>query len=438
MILENKKLNNKYFVLFILALLITTFLRPLLIFIYPFFLYFFMKIFKLKAPKYFELVIATIIISTLISSIYIEEFFLINHIVSILLILPFFLFLLSEVNENRINILNQIKDKFIYYMTTIMSINIIVGTLQFITNSNDDAFIGLYGRHGLGNHGLSVISLLLSAYYLNEFSNNKNKRTLLFALFFLYGFIMGFYGAAFVGLIVCIIIINYKKLLNLKLLFIIFSIIGAIYYLNEKVFIYNIHMINMFFQPIRYLDLSIAPRKLILFYNYIKIFFNDIYLLLFGTGPGTFNSRISFMFNGDFANSFSVLFKSFGSNAPAYANEYVYPLWNSAIASIRYMDGTINQPFSTCISLLSEYGIFFVCVVIILLIKKIKYISSITKKHLFHKKYIFFLLLFLLWLFFIDNYIEYPDIMILFLLLIKFSEIHLYSLKLERGQSNEI
>jgi hypothetical protein len=88
----------------------------------------------------------------------------------------------------------------------------------------------------------------------------------------------------------------------------------------------------------------------------------------------------------------------------------------------------MNQPFSSLLALLGEYGIIFTLLFVAAIRKQyLRVRRSIKGKTLlreqmlladFHK----FLLLFFLLLLVIDNYMEYPEISGLFLILMRFVE----------------
>lgn len=98
-------------------------------------------------------------------------------------------------------------------------------------------------------------------------------------------------------------------------------------------------------------------RKAMAFVNYKKIVTENPEVLLWGCGPGGYNSRTAFLINNDANNPFTFLI---GHAMPIYHLKYIYPLWNSSFVSqYEYNDGSRNKPFSSCLSVLSEYGIIF-------------------------------------------------------------------------------
>ena len=166
-----------------------------------------------------------------------------------------------------------------------------------------------------------------------------------------------------------------------------------------------------------------APRKLIAFYNYFSSYSKNLPDFLLGSGPGTFNSRSAFMvgsptyFNVEFIKS---------DIQPYYFQNFAYPLWNAS--NTGPYDGFMNQPFSSLLVLLGEYGIIFTLLFIAAIRKQylsvrrlIKGKTFVREQMLFFDFYKFLLLYFLL-LLVIDNYMEYPEISGLFLILLRFVE----------------
>jgi len=146
---------------------------------------------------------------------------------------------------------------------------------------------------------------------------------------------------------------------------------GVLSIVSNRTLTYNYSIIDNTLTKVSERDFSAdseIPRKITVFYNYSQVFLDDISLFLFGTGPGTFNSRTSFLLNGDYSDN--LLMQILGPSNPEYAVEHVYSLWNQHILSLSFNDGTRNQPFSSFIAVLSEYGFLFSIILFILVIHK--------------------------------------------------------------------
>lgn len=435
-----KKVNKPILIqcyLIIIGVLALSFLRPLLFVFLPFFVFGFILLFKARYSKNIFILGISIIIVTVISSIYIGEFNLSNNILSFYFIFPILLIFFSRI---------KIEDKayctyfefFIDLLTIILIINNCLGFIQFIlAPESDDSFIGFYGMHGLGLHTLSLINFMLGAYYFFLFQEYKTKKNIGLFVFFLLSAVFCFYGLGLAVFILSVFVYRFsvKTFLKSILLFVlVISVLGTFLYLfRYKTFQYNYENIKkaeLFFDNKNDPQLEFQiPRKLILHKNYIQVYSKDIGLFLLGSGPGTFNSRTSFLLNGDYSRS-GFFEKVFGIHNPAYAVRYVYPLWNSKIVSFKlFTDGTRNEPFSSIVSMLAEYGFLISILIFILvfhkykvLIRKINYAD--TSKHIRPKSYIYsnyikFISIFIFLNLFSDNFFEYPEIMLLYVIIFK-------------------
>jgi len=165
------------------------------------------------------------------------------------------------------------------------------------------------------------------------------------------------------------------------------------------------------------------PRKLAIFKNYYQAYSHQPVDLLFGSGPGTFNSRSAFMVGSP--TYFNVSFIK-SAVQPYYFATEAYPLWNPSV--ITWYDGFMSQPFSSLLALLGEYGI--IVTVFIGWVIAANYRRSMlrvaravpTVQLNVAGGMIKFLTILLVLLLVIDNYMEYPEIVALIILLIKLSE----------------
>ena len=182
---------------------------------------------------------------------------------------------------------------------------------------------------------------------------------------------------------------------------------------------YNINIIKKFLDP----TAANAPRKLIIFRNYFNAYPSNFADLLFGSGPGTFNSRSAFMvgspsyFNAEFIKS---------PEQPPYFRDYAYTLWNPS--NTGPYDGFMNQPFTSILSLLAEYGLLITLGILYVVLKRFKYYinagrtyakqNDVTVEYKMYR----FCSIFALLLLIIDNYMEYPEIIAFLLIIIKLSQ----------------
>lgn len=182
---------------------------------------------------------------------------------------------------------------------------------------------------------------------------------------------------------------------------------------------YNLAIIDRFL----YATGANIPRKLIIFQNYLNAYTSDFIDLLFGSGPGTFNSRSAFMvgsptyFNIDMIKS---------GDQPFYFREYAYSLWNPS--NTGPYDGFMNQPFSSFLAILGEYGLLFTATLVYLLIRRFKFyykmgnqMAKTTNVSIEFQMYRF-CSIFALLLVIIDNYMEYPEILALLLIIVNLGQ----------------
>ncbi|MBO9573594.1 MAG: hypothetical protein J7497_15510, partial [Chitinophagaceae bacterium] len=161
---------------------------------------------------------------------------------------------------------------------------------------------------------------------------------------------------------------------------------------------------------------------------------NDIKDFLFGSGPGTFNSRTAFMVGSP--TYFTKLPFIKDTEQPYYFKNYAYSLWNpSNNSKALYLDGFRNQPFSSILAFLGEFGFIFFLAFFALYYMyylKVKNLyKSINTNPEARTNFIFFkfLIILLPLLLLIDNFYEYPEIMLPVLIGIKLSHLALVSLK---------
>lgn len=188
------------------------------------------------------------------------------------------------------------------------------------------------------------------------------------------------------------------------------------------------------------------PRKLTLYYNYLDIFSKDLNLFFWGIGPGTFNSRVSFLLNGIYSDN--IVVKLIGNRKSSIASEFVFPLWDNDILSVRFNDGTRNQPFSSIIALLAEYGFVFTAGVFILILGKLnttilrlnsflknEYHYLLQKESLIKKEFLIISGIFVFLMSLTGNLFEHTEAL-LYIIIIKLMELSLnnetITLKLEQ------
>jgi len=262
------------------------------------------------------------------------------------------------------------------------------------------------------------------------------------AIFFLISGIVSFYGLGLLVFLAALVLYNLslKSIIKSVLIsaFIIASVAIGLYFIKPKVFIYNYDNLRM---AVLFLKGDVKentpgqiPRKIVVYKNYLSLYATDPILFLFGSGPGTFNSRTSFLLNGDYSKN-KLVEAVFPVSEPKYARIGAYPLWNSnLVKATRFTDGTRNQPFSSVVAVLSEYGFIFFLALVATSYRKyavLKRRHSLIEDRLefgyeslhMQLKYLRFSSLFIFLLLFTDNYLEYPEIIFFYILIFKLIEL---------------
>lgn len=288
-----------------------------------------------------------------------------NFLVSTIIQLPVIWLLFSVPVGNANPIKNQASQLFLDVAIKILMLLNLMGLYQFLVLRYDDAFIGFYGRHGLGLHGLAIINGFTSVYYLARLKNLKNVTDLIYLGFFALSFLLCFFGMALAIFLISLgifLLTRQKALLMVMIaLPLLASLLFITFWLAPKTYKYNQNNINLAVKGLNIHHLlhnPEAPRKMVIFARYFAYAQQHTENLLVGIGPGTFNSRTSFLLNGDYSrrNLFENLF---GQSKSEPGRLLAHPLWDHRILAQKYRDGTRNQPFSSILSLTSEYGLIF-------------------------------------------------------------------------------
>ena len=414
---------GKKIFLFFVAVMLFTFLRGFLILVAPFFLIVLIYLFKLKLTKNLLVSLLLMLVGLGVNLLFYETFF-INNIFSILLMYLPILVLLSKPNRHFFSL-----DLWMSISSIVLIIVNITAFLNFIyvyitgVGILDDGFNGLYGRSGLSMHTFSLINFIYTIFYFTKANYKK-------AVFFLVCGFMCFYGLGnllFIGALGIIFLsslnkkyLKYLILLPISLWLIIFITTKldptAFSYMNENISRAKYAINNKIPYESELKDVKVfktvkTPRKIMAYEGGIRVLANPV-VFLFGVSPGTYNSRVSFLLNGEYTRN--SLFKKI-KNRPFYANYHVYPLWNNNI-TFQYNDGTRNEPFSSILALLVEYGVLQTLLIGFLLWNSFKRLKSSNEDYKFFIQFIFvFLVLNLL----TENYFEYPEFIFLIIIIYK-------------------
>ena len=438
------------FFLSVSVLFFLSFLRVALIVILPFYVLAFFSLFKLPySRRVLAIILFFILLSTLVSSLYLKEFSNGNFILSVYILVPAAIFYFSRSSMEDDSPHGSYFGYFMKMSTFFLLVSNCIGFIQIILNPNtDDAFIGLYGANGLGAHTLCIVNFLLCSFYYFKYRTAKTWNNILLGLFFFISGIVCFYGLGLIIFAASVVIYNislrsFVKSLLISFFVLLFFAVG-LYLIKPQTFYYNynnIKIVKTYFDED--IDPAFAykiPRKMLLYKNYYSIYMNDPILFLFGSGPGTFNSRSSFLLNGEYSKS-KLFEKILGVYHPKYASVGVYPLWNSKNSNSNLTNGTRNEPFSSIISLLSEYGFIVFAVLLISVYSKMNTLYREFNRYLKNCvdpldkeranllfNYIRLSSIFIFLGLFTENYLEYPEIILFFIIGIKLVELRLNTL----------
>jgi hypothetical protein len=349
----------------VLAVALATFLRAGLVLLYPL-LPLLAGAYGLRVSRFTGTLGVAAVVAIVLSIVNEGRLLTANLLLSLLFIGPVIVILFAEPDVGPAVRFEQHVSTFFRTLVVIQVVNNVIGILQFILVPDDDAFIGLFGRQGQANHGLGLVNGFLFIYAYARWRHARSSFNLLATLFFGLSFVMAFFGLALLVLVVTLTIFHARWLLHpvrlLSFLIVVGGLVGMLYATSKKTVDYNVKSVAAAYEAVRDRDIDILPRKLRLFVNYAAVYPPDSMRLLFGSGPGTFNSRTSFLLNGEYSRS-NVFERAVGISRSEVAQRYAHPLWSAFVLAKPFQDGTINQPFSSAIALLSEYGLIFTLLV---------------------------------------------------------------------------
>jgi hypothetical protein len=416
-----RKITGQHVLCILLALVFCTSVRISLLFIYPLLVLFLFYAFNWRLHRNALYIFSFTTLFWLLS--FRDGVFLKYNAVSLYYFIPFVLLLFAEPTPSRSQ--RDYLKMLMYPLTAIAIVNNFFGFAQYIEYPNDDSFEGLYGTFTVSQNGLSLVNAILFFYHLCMYQRTRSNAFLVLSIFFMVSSVMGFYGAGLIAFLGAIIL-TYLRIRLRNILILTFSmaiILVLIYFVMKMVspltLDYNVNIIKKFLDP----TAANAPRKLTIFRNYYEGYTADAADLLMGSGPGTFNSRSAFMvgsptyFNVNFIKS---------DEQPHYFRNYAYTLWNPS--NTGPYDGFMNQPFTSLLAIAGEYGLFIALCLLGLTMAKfrkfVKLISPVAREYRVtpELKMFRFCLIFALLLLIIDNYMEYPEILALLLIIVKLSQ----------------
>jgi hypothetical protein len=432
------KSTGAFIIMILLALIIGTFLRVSLLVSYPVIVLFIIVFFRFRISPSFFILLSVAVISFLLSLF--EAVFLKYKLLSFYYMLPFLLLLFSNppllgsASKNYLSI-------FIMSITIVAVLNDIVGFVQVFRNPNsDDSFVGLYSEYSLSINGLMLINCVLFFYYFLMFINFRKLIYLLPSIFFLLCAVMGYYGAGLIIFMAAFVLSFFRfsiaALLRTFAITIVTFLLVFVFMYTFKPIVLEYNIANI--KKLMSFDPKTGARKVTSFYNYGISYPRNAKDFLFGSGPGTFVSRSAFMVGSP--SYFQKLAFIKDDRQPYYFKNYAYTLWNANNTQKElYLDGFRNQPFSSILAFLGEYGLIFTLFFFLLYllyyrkVADIYYHASKNKAISVNFRFFKFLIILLPLLLLIDNYFEYPEVMLLVILGMKFAHAEIHKLKLQQA-----
>ena len=422
-------------VLLIISFLCLTFFRPLLLFLYPVLVLLLFKGLNLKIDKKIFLHCLGMIVFGLLSMV-LEGFFLFNFLLSLYLVLIPFLLITSVPKQSEGSKPKQYFKTFLNYFSIILfvvNISAVFYSLFMLTTTAnpEDIFTGLYGGSGFGSHSLSIINLFVATYYF------FHKRYTFFIFFFICG-ILGFYGQGLVVFLLAFGIVMLPFLirnigLTLKIgvaTLVFFAVVTAINPGNLTYIQNNTNFFKTIFDDYDYDEQmeriasykrTLVPRYYTFLVGTKRLYLSNPKVFLLGTSPGTYNSRTAFYMNGDFIGNKYV--RKYFNYRTTYHSDYVFPILNRHyVEYLPWNDGTRNQPFSSVVSMLVEYGFFFGGLYLFFFFRAIFRIrSQLDNKP--DRTFVLFASLYIFFLFVFQFYLEVVEIILPLLLMLKLLQV---------------
>ena len=436
-----KKHNLAKVLLWVLFFLCFSFLRKYLILVYPFIVLALMFFFNLKLNRsaiYIVLISALIIA---ISIIY-NGFWVLNNTLSLFILMPSLVLILAKQDLESLQNFEFKSQFWLRSSQILMFVNITALCTFFYTHLShryisavpmdvlDDAFYGFFGKEGLGAHLLSVLNTIFSVRYLLI---KKYKIGVLFAFFS----ILGFYGLGLIMAIISLGITFRKKIISRSSLKFVFSAIFLLIFTVLVIRTVNVDNYNYIkgtlqsfvditdFDYDREIELANKfettqiPRKITFTVGVFRRIKENPEILLWGTSPGTYNSRTAFLLNGDLSKT-KVLRENV-KKRPPYHQKDIYPLFNSITTRVPWMGGTRNQPFSSLIALMIEYGFLLFLLYGFLIYKLYRRIVKANRNNLEYYPIQFIFIYTILSSFFV-YYFELIEFILPIILMFKFYE----------------
>lgn len=399
----NEKKRLYFYYNISLCVLLLTPIRALFVLIVPFLVLWFSRVYGVKVNCLKLIVFSSLFLLSAIWGVWMGSSPVVNILLSLWIVYPLLLLILG----NGKVICGDIAKNFIDVASFILCCVDIVGILLgYFVGFHPDFMEMTYGAHFARMNGLAMINTVFSVYYLVNYLSVKSKISLAYFLLFSVSIILCQCGLVFICIVLTFVVIALLKS-SVKYCFVLLvcmliSFLFARRYNTE--FGYYSYTLSLLNEKNVWED---NFRKMKVFSNYEKVIRDAPANLLFGVGPGSYNGRVAFLINEDASNPFVSIF---GTTSPKYHKKYVYPLWNKYFVSqTSYNDGSRNKPFSSCLSILAEYGVVMFVFVYGFYLKKI----LLLRKCSFRSKNFVLLFISIFWFLMLlcDQWLESSEMM---------------------------
>ncbi len=335
-----------------------------------------------------------------------------NLLFSFVSFMPLFivLFLINNKKFNELSFIKFIKDFDKVFIVEIISVPI--NYVLYHGISGDDWSRGTFGGSG-EQAQLFVIFSLMSVMYYHMYTKYGKKRSWLSKyILCVLGMVSTNSWTLFIIYVIGLCCFYLTKL-NSKTIFRGILIVSFIIIFGEGVVEKLPDHVSMPLKKIltdnnylnyRFHKLSVYGE------TFIEIPSKDLKFALIGEGIGNYNSRAALICTGQYVEFYNKLFIPSMSE---YTEEYIYDY-----VKLAYQNGgsdfgsVLARPYSSVLALMGECGILGIVLFISMLITYLKNKKSSTKKVV------------IVWLAFcfVENYFEYPKILLLLLICVKLME----------------
>lgn len=193
----------------------------------------------------------------------------------------------------------------------------------------------------------SSVNMIIMAFFSIYFFIKKDKTNTAIAIIvaILSTYMSGILIALFMLCLYAFFMFNLKN----KVKVVVFILVGI--FIFSKVSPENIDYIDTILTE-KINSKTDPSRKLVSFKQTVNNFVSSPGSFLFGEGGGKFSSRTAYLTGGEYANWYP---KSLVYRSQKFEDNH-FKLWNNAVLSKRFSDGTSNQPFSFYNKIVGEYG----------------------------------------------------------------------------------